>query len=50
MKARNAAGHTDIAALLARLGVEAREFADDHRHRYCALLARHQAAENARHA
>lgn len=33
-----------------RFEIEAREFADDHRHRYCALLARHQAAENARHA
>lgn len=33
-----------------RFEVEAREFADDHRHRYCALLARHQAAERTLHA
>lgn len=33
-----------------RFEIEAREFAEDHRHRYCALLARHQAAREARHA
>lgn len=29
-----------------RFEIEAREFADDHRHRYCALLARHQASSH----
>ncbi len=33
-----------------RFEIEAREFADDHRHRYCALLARREAEERARHA
>lgn len=33
-----------------RFEIEAREFADDHRHRYCALLARHEAAAEMRDA
>jgi hypothetical protein len=33
-----------------RFEIEAREFADDHRHRYCALLARHEASVGERHA
>ncbi|MGE0582929.1 MAG: hypothetical protein AB7P31_12460 [Steroidobacteraceae bacterium] len=33
-----------------RFEIEAREFAEDHRHRYCALLARHQAATERQHA
>lgn len=33
-----------------RFEIEAREFADDHRHRYCALLARREAEERSRHA
>lgn len=33
-----------------RFEIEAREFAEDHRHRYCALLARHRAATTSRHA
>lgn len=33
-----------------RFEIEAREFADDHHHRYRALLARREAEERARHA
>lgn len=33
-----------------RFEIEAREFADDHHRRYCALLARREAEERARHA
>lgn len=33
-----------------RFEIEAREYADDHRHRYCALLARREAEERSRHA
>lgn len=31
-----------------RFEIEAREFAEDHRHRYCALLARHESTEQQR--
>ena len=33
-----------------RFEIEAREFAEDHRHRYCALLARHEAAQGTHNA
>lgn len=33
-----------------RFEIEAREFAEDHRRRYCALLARHESLRSHRHA